>query len=280
MKVIGYPPIISEHSWTNSNLKLGDAVYAVIHHFQLNPPNVMEITDVNLKRLQENLNSSSGGDSNAASRRASNPPAYQTLNDSVTNNQRLTHRPGDTAAMKQSQHELADDEVNALIPSVPTSFSQLESMTMSKVKELLNDESVFESFIQQTSEVAILNELKQSIICANVDTAQANLVYKERIEQQSSDLNSLHGTLQSKLSKYRKLDDARNESTFTCPPDLSETLKKLNHAKKEAYRESETIADEWVESGGDVGDFVKEFMETRILYHTRAAKAERLSMSL
>ena len=53
-----------------------------------------------------------------------------------------------------------------------------------------------------------------------------------------------------------------------------------NHAKKEAYRESETIADDWVESGGDIGDFVKEFMETRILYHTRAAKAERLCMSM
>ena len=279
MKVIGYPPLLSEHSWTNSNLKLGDAVYAVIHHFQLNPPNVMEIMDVNLKKLQANLNGSSGGSGAATCRRTPNqsaPPLYQRLDDSVTNNPRLTHSTGDATIIKQSQNEILDEEVNTLIPPVPTSFSALESMTMSKVKELLNDESVFESFIQK--EVATLNELKQSIICANVDAAQANLVHKEKIEQQSSELNALHDTLQSKLSKYGKLDHERQIST--CPPDVSETLKQLNHAKKEAYRESETIADDWVESGGDIGDFVKEFMETRILYHTRAAKAERLCMSM
>ena len=37
MKVIGYGPISSDQHWRGSNLKLGDAVYAVIHHFQLTP---------------------------------------------------------------------------------------------------------------------------------------------------------------------------------------------------------------------------------------------------
>ena len=37
MKVIGYTPISTDQRWKSSNLKLGDAVYAVIHHFQLTP---------------------------------------------------------------------------------------------------------------------------------------------------------------------------------------------------------------------------------------------------
>jgi hypothetical protein len=37
MKVIGYAPISSDETWKSSNLKLGEAVYAVIHHLQLNP---------------------------------------------------------------------------------------------------------------------------------------------------------------------------------------------------------------------------------------------------
>ena len=37
MKVIGYTPISTDQRWISSNLKLGDAVYAVIHHFQLTP---------------------------------------------------------------------------------------------------------------------------------------------------------------------------------------------------------------------------------------------------
>jgi hypothetical protein len=37
MKVVGYSPISSDKQWKHSKMKLGDAVYAVIQHFQLNP---------------------------------------------------------------------------------------------------------------------------------------------------------------------------------------------------------------------------------------------------
>ena len=43
MKVIGYDPISSDQRWKTSNLKLGDAVYAVIHHFQLSPREFMYV---------------------------------------------------------------------------------------------------------------------------------------------------------------------------------------------------------------------------------------------
>ena len=268
MKVIGYPPIASDHSWRSSNLKLGDAVYAVIHHFQLNPPNVMEILDVNLQRLQESL---SGSTNNSAA-------AIRTSQQSVPNGSSSLQNVSvkENTSNKQSQHEVTDDEVNALIPSMPTSFPQFESMTMSEIKHLLNNESAFESFIQQTSEIATLNEIKQSIIDANVEAAQTNMQYKERVEQQTAEIDTLQNELSSKLSSYEKLNNDRE--TLSRPPDLNEMGKDLNRAKKEAYRDSETIADDWVESGENVNDFVKTFMESRILYHTRAAKAERLSL--
>jgi hypothetical protein len=37
MKVIGYPQIASDQRWKASNMKLGDAVYAVLECFQVNP---------------------------------------------------------------------------------------------------------------------------------------------------------------------------------------------------------------------------------------------------
>ena len=48
MRVIGYAPILSDQSWRSSKLKLGDAVYAVIHHFQLHPPSISQVVDENL----------------------------------------------------------------------------------------------------------------------------------------------------------------------------------------------------------------------------------------
>jgi hypothetical protein len=279
MKVIGYSPIISDASWKTSNLRLGDAVYAVIHHFQLNPPTVMEITDVNLRRLQESLN-------RGAAKRTGNqsaPPVYQRPNEpmhvsNAREDSRLVHSMGNVSIQQQSPDEVTDEEVNTLIPAIPASFPQLESMTMSQVKELLNNESSFEDFIQRTSEIAALNELKQSIMSANVEAAEANLLYQEKVERQTAELDSLRDDLQTKLERYSQLDQER--AALTSPPDLNATIKDLNHVKKEAYRKSEAIADDWVESGEDVGDFVKKFMEERVLYHTRAAKAERLSMSM
>ena len=50
--------IASDKSWRTSNIKLGDAVYAVIQHFQVNP-SILEITDANLRRLQESLTTGS-----------------------------------------------------------------------------------------------------------------------------------------------------------------------------------------------------------------------------
>jgi len=59
MRVIGYSHIASDKSWRTSNIKLGDAVHAVIQHFQVNPPPILEITDANLRRLQESLTTGS-----------------------------------------------------------------------------------------------------------------------------------------------------------------------------------------------------------------------------
>ena len=269
MKVIGYSPISSNTSWKNSGLKLGDAVYAVIHHFQLNPPMVREINDVNLRRLQENLG-------NTQSHSA--PPAYSQKgnNGKVVRDQRLILSARENT-VRPSQHQESDDEVNLLVPSIPSSFPQLNSMTMSELKELLDNEALFESFIRKISEVATLDELKESIISANVDIAQTNLAHRESVEQQSAELDSLQDNLQSKLSIYKKIDEDR--VALSRPPDVSGTLRDLNHAKKKAYRDSEAIAENWVESSEDIAAFVKAFMDERVLYHTRSAKLERLSMS-
>ncbi|KAL3787351.1 hypothetical protein HJC23_004376 [Cyclotella cryptica] len=280
MRVIGYPPILSDQSWRSSNLRLGDAVYAVIHHFQLNPPTISEITDANLRRLQESLT----GQFNA--RRAhsnSAPPASQRPNgESLTvpharDNDRLTQSV-EPNNLRPTPSEADEEEVNALIPSVPDSFDNIDTMAMSELKQLFDDEAAFENFVQQTSEVSTVKELKQSIEQSNVRAAESNLIHRERMEIIHAELESLQQELQDKLQRYKQLEESTRG--MTRPPSLRETINDLNHAKRDALRYSEELAEDWVESGRDVGDFVERFIETRILYHTRAAKAERLSMSM
>ena len=53
MRVIGFNAISSDTAWNSSGITLGSAVNAVVHHFQLNPPNSVEVTDPGLKKIQQ-----------------------------------------------------------------------------------------------------------------------------------------------------------------------------------------------------------------------------------
>ncbi|KAL7535323.1 hypothetical protein ACHAXR_006422 [Thalassiosira sp. AJA248-18] len=279
MKVIGYAPISTDQRWKQSNLKLGDAVYNVIQHFQLTPPSLSEIVDDNLRRLQESLAGPRPGPSNNTF-----PPSasagFQGSNGSRQNNSRPVSQPVQNGMVEEKVNfEVDDYEVNALIPPIPSSFEEINTMTLSEAKQVVENKAVLESFVESTSGVKTLKELKQSIETANVNTAKSNLNHEEQIKGLFAEVETLKQDLNSKMQQYRKLDGER--LSITNPPDLQEAIGELNKAKKDAYRESEELADGWVESGGEnVSDFVNNFMEVRLLYHTRAAKAERLEMSM
>jgi len=237
-------------------------VYAVIHHFQLTPPQVMEITDANLRRLQQSLSGSTSSNNSSNSRQAQSTSSHN-------------NKP------PPNYEQVANDEVNTLIPPIPSSFPEIDKMSLSEVKQVVDDEKVLERFVENTAAVKTLRELKQSIEASNVDVAKSNLLdHEEIVKEVCTEVGSLQQELDKKIEQYKKLDAERLELTH--PPDKQEAIKELNKAKKDAYRESEEMAEEWVESGegGNVSDFVKRFMDVRVLYHTRAAKAERLEMSM
>ena len=267
----------------------------------------MEITDANLRRLQETLsgnNRSSGStnDSNRLSGRSTNeninfpasvssgfqqqqqqqqqqqPNQYAHAGNSRSENQ-PSSIPKAVVEEKKPNFDVADYEVDGLLPPIPKSFAQIDNMPLSELKQLVDDKALLQSFVESTSEVKTLVELKESFETSNVDAACTNLENEEKLNTICTEVETLKGDLDTKMEKYRKLDAER--LAITHPPDLQDAIKELNKAKKDAYRESEELGDDWVESGGeDVSDFVKKFTEVRLLYHTRAAKVERLGMSM
>jgi len=283
MRVIGYDPISSDQSWRLSQLKLGDAAYAVIQHFQLQPPSISQITDENLARLQETI---SGSNSKKSTQNAAAASTTITTTSSGINGHIGNCRVHDHArahAQRQDQKEAAckvdEEELDSLIPRVPSCFPEIDELSLSELNDLVNNEAVLEKFLDKISEVNTLRELKESIEKSNVDTAISNLALEENVESICSEVETLKLDLKLNIEKYRDLD--ARIMAMTRPPEIHEARRELNAAKKEAYEESERFADDWVESGGsDVNDFVKRFKEVRMLYHTRAAKVERLGMSM
>ena len=251
------------------------------------------MTDANLRRLQESL-AGQGGQNRRQSappghaRTGSHPapaPAYSTAvhNGHARNNSFPGNGTKQTydriVEEKVDNCEVNDDEVDALIPPIPSTFEGINAMTLSEVNAVTEDKALCTSFVENTSGVKTLMELKQSIETANVNIAKSNLKHEEEIDGLCTEVETLKQDMNTKMQQYRKLDVERN--AITNPPDLQEAIGELNRAKKDAYNESEELAEEWVEAGGEnVGDFVNRFCEVRLLYHVRAAKAERLEMSM
>lgn len=202
------------------------------------------------------------------------------MNNSRSGNHQQSVVQNEVIAQKVNNYEVSDDEVDTLIPPIPSSFPEIDAMPLSEVKQVVDNKEVMETFVESTSAVKTLRELKQSIEASNVDAAKSNLLdHEDIVKGVCTEVETLEQELNAKIEQYKKLDAER--TAMTHPPDLQDAIKELTKAKKEAYRESEELADEWVESGGEnVSDFVKQFMEVRMLYHTRAAKAERLETSM
>ena len=113
---------------------------------------------------------------------------------------------------------------------------------------------------------------------SNIEAAKSNLQHETQLEEMQSEIIALEGEVTTQLQRYKELHARR--VALTEPPSVQTAISELNVAKKDAYRLSESLAERWVESGTeDVGDFVKQFMEMRMLYHCRAAKIERLENS-
>ena len=260
MRISGYPQINSPENWAKSNLKLGAAVNAVVRHLQLEPPKVIQITDISLQRLQDSLQQ--------------NQPKP---NNSVVSS---THSQASTSMQPESASPPPDYDAISFhipIPPVPTSFPELENLTSAELHNLHDNEEAFDSLAQSMSSVATLKDLMQSIFKGNVETAHSHLDQnREQLETLHAEVSALHSELQGKVLNFQNLEKQLPKSDTD---DNVKLIRKLTTAKKEALNESEKIASRWVndnEAEHSLDDFVEEFIHKRSVHHLRAAKVERL----
>jgi len=261
MRITGYGPIQSESAWKDSNLLLGAAVHNVVKHFQLHPPQLLEITDKGLQSIQSNKRT--GG------------------NMSPT---RTPPRSGNSISTFDDVHDDAPPSYNIVAESTPApevpmprvqlKYPETENLSREKLDELLCDDLELKAFVHRLKVFDQIFTIGSSRLDENVVLAKENLRQETEWKTLQSEVKDLHGTLRTKLDDYSKLEDKQN--VICAPPDTKTTLRKLHKAKKEAFDESERLAEEWVDDGGGVDDFCKRFLERRKIHHMRAAKMEIL----
>jgi ESCRT-I complex subunit VPS37 len=276
MRIIGYGPIQSEQAWKDSGVLLGEAVHAVVKHLQLNPPAILEITDKGLQSIQTNQRGGAGSQSAPSSMNGNS----KTQPRSPHGKNRSTAMNGVNGGDAPPSYNLVTDAAPAPdvpMPAIPMKFSEVEGLSRAELDTLMEDQLEFLTLVHKLNVFDQIYTIESSRLNENVKLANENLATETQWTMLKSKVKHLHCTLQSKILAFSKLEEKQNEKC--APLDKASALLKLNRAKKDAFDASESLAEAWVENGGNVDDYVKQFLETRTLHHVRAAKVEVLKNS-
>lgn len=296
-RVIGYAPIRSDESWNAARILLGAAVHQVVEHFQLHPPRIIEITDPGLQKIQTNSSSASSSIKNVATV-SSTAAAAGIATMGNNNNSNNNHNQSNT--FRTSRKDAPPDYhsfigktgndaffskepppvMNIKMPVIPAKFDELEGLDRDALEKLMDDDVTFLAFFNKLPIIQELREMESTMMAENAKMARANLEHEPKLKELHAQVKYLHEQLRQSVETFSKLE--QEQDRLAAPPDPRVIMKQLNQAKKEAFDQSERLAEDWVESGGSSNgsnsgdDFVDKFLELRILHHVRAAKLERL----
>ncbi|CAB9499002.1 Modifier of rudimentary (Mod(r)) protein [Seminavis robusta] len=263
MRITGYAPIQSDDAWRSSRILLGAAVHEVVKHMQLEPPEIVEITDAGLRSIQANRkNNGSSTRSSTASSAAVGRSAHS------------------SASQQQSASSDAPPEYSSVLldmPEIPRQIPELDALTREELDQLLEDELEFTSFINGLPIFDKIQSTANDVLDENSKKATANLEKEEKVKTLHKEVTELKTKLEGKLEHFATLE--QKQDALCAPPDKKDILRQLAKAKKESFHVSEQLAEGWVEDGANVDGFVREFVEKRNIHHIRAAKMERLQFA-
>jgi Modifier of rudimentary (Mod(r)) protein len=299
MRIVEYSPITSDQAWKDSRLLLGTAVKEVIQHLQVSPPEIVQILDEALKVIQKAkpkpLASSSTSSSTAATSHAVSSSSQQ-----QQHQRRYSATPSTTDA-PPDYDTFVNDVPSMEMPSIPMYFDELDERDLPQLNQLLSDETLFLQFCNSLSVTKTIQKIYTSVIVDNAEMARHNLKKRHDLQLLYGEVVELQQKMKHKVAAFQELE--RQQDALCAPPDPMIVMRQLAKAKKEAFDESERIAENWLETAssssssapasastsaaGDGGSssinqtsgvdaFVKSFMEKRKVHHLRAAKMEVL----
>ena len=175
---------------------------------------------------------------------------------------------GGGPAAKQDAH----DERVAL-PSVPSSFSELESLSREDLQELLDSDEAFEEFFQGLEMVKNVTSLRNQMRANNASMAQKNLARKAEIDEVQAEARAAQDELRAKIGAFNQLSDRHHQVSQRYEPShLAAQLESLAH---EVDEQSEALVSTFMQGDIPMGDFVHAYREMRVRYHRRHSIAQK-----
>ncbi|RIA84465.1 hypothetical protein C1645_879903, partial [Glomus cerebriforme] len=158
-------------------------------------------------------------------------------------------------------------------------ISQEHPILLNKSKEeledLLNNDVVFDSFMESVEQVRNMKNLQDEMRMGNETMArkilsreQELIQLRNKVDEQEEGLKKLYSTFEEKLK-------VQQETLKRFSPSI--LITKLKSETQQSDELSEQMAKSFLDKELEVDHFLKHFREVRKVYHLRNAKVERVS---
>lgn len=160
----------------------------------------------------------------------------------------------------------------------PEKFAQIESLSFEKLSEANESLSEFDKLFDSLDEIVELKSAQEQMHRSIEELAKENLSRKQELAEYKARMGPFQQQFVKERDEYQRLFSQYQELHNSHSKDALLAL--LRVATQEAEDSSEESIAKFARGDASAPDFIREFMERRTLYHTRAAKAEKLLQTL
>ncbi|CAK1541660.1 unnamed protein product [Leptosia nina] len=159
-------------------------------------------------------------------------------------------------------------------PDYPSAMGLLSHLNSDELKEMLNDDTKFDSILKDVKQVKDWETEKETIIVSNRSLAEYNLSKEPELQGLKAEVQEKSEVGENLCSRIQELLDEYKTKSAGISPDT--TLALLQTAAAESEEESENIAQDFLTGKIDVDKFLEDFEQIRKTMHLRKFKAEKM----
>mmetsp|Transcript_30100 Transcript_30100/g.66623 ORF Transcript_30100/g.66623 Transcript_30100/m.66623 type:complete len:367 (-) Transcript_30100:107-1207(-) len=160
------------------------------------------------------------------------------------------------------------------MPSLPSSFPELETLTVTQLERLLSDEVSLEAQLSKVESINSMQTLIDQIKASNEEKARKTLKLEADVHAARRTAEAQQAELQQAIHAYsNQLSKAHSKHSVT----RQEVDKELKKTKRELDDSSEIVGRSFVAGDLDLNSFTSDYLEKRQSYHELAAKMSVLA---
>ncbi|XP_078599847.1 vacuolar protein sorting-associated protein 37B-like [Branchiostoma floridae x Branchiostoma japonicum] len=154
------------------------------------------------------------------------------------------------------------------------SFELLNHLNREELQRMLSDDDKIQDLVNDHESVKSLQLEREMLLASNRSLAEFNLEKEPQLVTGRQKLSRVH----QEAAELRVLYDEKKQQleSLTQKNDLDTTHALLQAAAAEIEEESESLADQFLEGGMAVEDFLSQYQEKRRLAHLRRVKSEKM----